>query len=551
MGTVVPEDFPLASLRNDAERRVVEAFRDGLSDNWVVLPDVGIGARRDFQCDVVLVNEDFGVVDVEVKGHRVKVKEGQWVAHGKALQPQPFAQARENAYALRRVLRGVHPDLERLQVEYAVAFPNTKQITGQLPPDIHAPQVLLADALDDPAEAMDQVLFARNWSHPIGHRAVEAVVRALRPDVEFSWDPTSRMRAARARLDELCAHQLKPLESLDENRRVLVTGACGTGKTRLAMTWARNAALHRGERVLLTCYNEPLADHMGERLDGVEGLHVVPFLRLVLELDGPPPLAIPDDADQEWWDLTPVGNAMRHWDQVTERFDTIVVDESQDFSPGWLGLLESLLSDDGPSRILLLADPAQEIYPRGFRMPTTRDGWTVCTLATNHRNTHGIGRLLRRRLGGAPSPLSGPSSTAVAWVPAGSDEAAEAATTAEVDRLLDDGRSPEQLLVLTCASRIRDRLRSTAGYVPWEQRGGDAVVCENVHRAKGLEADSVVLVVDADHSTDDLLYIGVSRAVSELVVVAPQVTADRLGLADADAIAGAVVDAGQRAAPGP
>ncbi len=40
MGTIVPEDMPLADLANEAERRVVTALRDGLDDRWLILPDV-------------------------------------------------------------------------------------------------------------------------------------------------------------------------------------------------------------------------------------------------------------------------------------------------------------------------------------------------------------------------------------------------------------------------------------------------------------------------------------------------------------------------------
>ena len=59
------------------------------------------------------------------------------------------------------------------------------------------------------------------------------------------------------------------------------------------------------------------------------------------------------------------------------------------------------------------------------------------------------------------------------------------------------------------------------------------MVCENVHRLKGLEFDTVILVgldpADADRTT--LLYIGVSRAVSELIVAGAPEVAGRLGLA--------------------
>lgn len=57
------------------------------------------------------------------------------------------------------------------------------------------------------------------------------------------------------------------------------------------------------------------------------------------------------------------------------------------------------------------------------------------------------------------------------------------------------------------------------------------VACENVHRIKGLEADTVILATPTPEVPDPLLYIGISRAVSQLVLVGPEALAARLGLA--------------------
>ena len=70
MGRLVPEDFDVAGLENEAERRVVSACASALSDGWFVLPNVVIkAATRDHELDVVLVHREFGVLDLEVKGH--------------------------------------------------------------------------------------------------------------------------------------------------------------------------------------------------------------------------------------------------------------------------------------------------------------------------------------------------------------------------------------------------------------------------------------------------------------------------------------------------
>src|SRR5690606_5478459 len=146
--------------------------------------------------------------------------------------------------------------------------------------------------------------------------------------------------ATRLRLDQICAEHVGALETLDANRRVFVTGRAGTGKTRLAMGWARRAYL-REERVLFTCYNDPLGERMAELLPDDERLTVGPFLRVAFTLPGMPPVDVPADADHEWWNTEAVAHLQRYWPEVTDRFDTVVVDEGQDFSPAWLALLEA------------------------------------------------------------------------------------------------------------------------------------------------------------------------------------------------------------------
>jgi len=364
---------------------------------------------------------------------------------------------------------------------------------------------------------------------------VEAIVGVLRPDVEFAWDPTARMLRARQVLDDLSAAQVRVLAELDANPRVVATGEAGTGKTRLAVAWARRTR-GRDERALLTCYNEPLADRLVEIVHADEDLKVGPFLRMALTLDGMPPLERPPAGDAkaefDWWTDTVPAHLERHWDQVTERFDTIVVDEAQDFAPGWIDLLERLLDPDGANRLLLVADEKQPVYHRGFEPPSPEDGWTRCRLVSNSRNAREIAALLRRKFDGAPAPGAAPEATGIRFVAIAADPAsAAAAVDDEIERLVGvEERNPAGLLVLTLSSQLRDHLLAQLGLVRWEQRDAGAIVCETVHRLKGLEADTVVLVADSPEVADHLLYVGISRAVNELVVIVPQPIGDRLGL---------------------
>jgi hypothetical protein len=182
----------------------------------------------------------------------------------------------------------------------------------------------------------------------------------------------------------------------------------------------------------------------------------------------------------------------------------------------------------------MVADEAQMIYDRGFTLPTVVDGWVRCDLTNNCRNSAQIATLLYRRLGGAVSPFGGPETIAVNFREADDFDAAADAVGDAIDEFMDDDdRDPENLLVLTTTRSVRDHLRESLGFTSWESADEGDIACETVHRAKGLEADHVILVTIANDVSDTLLYIGVSRAVTALTVVSPTKVGERLGLVDA------------------
>ena len=520
----------MSSLQNDAERLVVQALCDRLTDSWLVLPAIVMsGDDRDREIDVVIAHERDGVAVIEVKGHRPHIREGVWYSGSERMEPQPLAQAQGNAYALRDRLRAMHPTLSNIQVEYAVAFPNVAEVQGRLPTGADQTQVLTFGDLEECLDAVERLMTRRFGQHPLGEFGLQKLVDLLRPNCDFRYEAEARSRLARLRLETVCHQQVQALEGLDANRQVCVTGSAGTGKTRLAGAWVRRAML-RGERVLLTCFNIPLADALRTRLGESDELRIGAFHEVALDLDGMPPLEVPDDADREWWDTVEIGHLLDHWDETTERFDTIIVDEAQDFSPTWIELLTRLLDPDGPRRLLMLADESQEVYERGFTVPGIDDGWTRCELAANCRNTFQIASLLRQRFGGAIAPVGGPESEDVRWIEAGDLDAAVEAVGDALDQLEDRDHAASTVLVATFTGSVRDRLRDEYAFVRWEDSDPMAILCENVHRVKGLEYDHVILVVHDDQVRDELLYVGASRAVMSLTIIGPAAVGERLGI---------------------
>jgi DNA helicase IV len=93
---------------------------------------------------------------------------------------------------------------------------------------------------------------------------------------------------------------------------------------------------------------------------------------------------------------------------------------------------------------------------------------------------------------------------------------------------------PANILVVTGHTSIRDQIRNEApgGFVcdRWEERFDGNIVCETIHRIKGLERDAVILVTSQADLPDNLLYVGMSRAISKLMIVGPPALRGRLGL---------------------
>jgi hypothetical protein len=354
---------------------------------------------------------------------------------------------------------------------------------------------------------------------------MNGIIKYLKPDADFTWDPEARIRMHHQRMEALCASQVRALERLDANRRVMVTGGAGSGKTRLALGWARRALIARNERVLVTCFNEPLADQINGYLGGYENVVAGAFLTVARSFDGMPHLEEPSEmtADEAstFWNKTVIGHLHSNWPAITQKFDTIIIDEAQDFSPAWIAQLESLLDDDGPRRLMMVADSGQEIFSRGFRMPKSEDGWTLCELVNNCRNSHQIARLLRSLLGGAPAPEVGPETIGIEF-----DEATTEDYVAKVKAILD--RQPDDgsgllapvgtTAVLVPSVRLRDQLRAELGLGSWDERD-TKTVCETERRMKGTEFDTVILVDPERRMDDRALYIGISRAINQLFVV--------------------------------
>jgi hypothetical protein len=314
--------------------------------------------------------------------------------------------------------------------------------------------------------------------------------------------------------------------------RLRFTGSAGSGKSLLARQfYAREAA--EGKRVLLTCFNRPLATRLRTRLPAhghVDTFHG--FCVEFLKSRGQPPDFERSGADPEFWRRIPDLVTAQH---ITEdwQFDALVVDEGQDFEQEWLDVLTLFLREG--SDILWLDDPDQNL--RG-RPPVATAGFVGYRCPLNYRSPESIARFIRNTL-----PFEFDVGNDLPGMGVGVHEYADPAEQPKVvarvlQELLSRGFTYDDMAVLTCRG-VRGSVFSeldTVGGVSLRRftekydASGNQIFTEghlmfdSVRRFKGQEAPAIILV-DVDPRADRLaeeervLYCGMTRATIRLDIV--------------------------------
>ena len=206
------------------------------------------------------------------------------------------------------------------------------------------------------------------------------------------------------------------------------------------------------------------------------------------------------------------------------KFETIVIDERQDFNDEWMEIIEKLLVDEN-SKILCVADQNQDLYDRGFFMPEGGSPWALAELRINCRNTREIASFVQR-FGGGMSASASLEGDPVKFVAANSEDELVNAVLAEIRRIqLALGQNVSELVVITGTSAERDLFydidSSEIKFSKWENRGESSVACETVKRAKGIEAGHVIFATLNQEIEKNEIYVGASRARTSLVFIGP------------------------------
>jgi hypothetical protein len=551
MALMVPPAPPLWRPGWFAEGNLFEALRAGLPDEYLVFHDYaspGAQRPREGAIDFLVVHRERGLLAIQCSGDGAHLRgDGTWmrVAPGgreTPLDESPFRRAQRH---IEQLVAELQPKLAQLFPElggafpftygHAVAFPTADAgRLGTLPAETTPQIVLFGEDLARLATRIPQILDSWAAGRPPAPPLDARQFALLRTHVLLPRWRVAPSFGARLELDSqaivrLSEEQVEVLRSVVAAPRLCVRGGAGSGKTVLALELARSAALE-GRSVLLTCFNIALARWIGETVatwgapaDRVRTATFHELCRDAAAATGavpPPPPADDREAAAAYWDQLLPGRLRSALERgLLPRFDTVIVDEGQDFHRDWFDLLAGLLRDPRGGTFAIFHDPGQDVFGTGCSLPP----FPAIALGVNFRNTRSIAGLVRGLDERAAAPFSrNPEGEAPVFhaQPPGDDAAARAVDLLVEDLVERKHVPPGRITVIAPHTRENSCLRGrrTLGgqrlsIDPLERAG--AVLCTTIRKFKGLESDVVIIV---DVREGDLfcgrafLYTAASRA---------------------------------------
>lgn len=524
---------PEPQLTTQSERSVWERLVAGLDDDEVVVSNLRLHADRDRELDLVVLSPGRGVAVLEVKGGSVWVDDdGQWqqrTSYG-TRRIDPVEQAVGGKHELLRYLRSDPRwgSRGRVRATHGVVLPFTELHDDFCRPDL--PQWAV-HGRGDQDQLVDRVRAAMCRKEIDGfaptHEDVDTIVEVLSGRQLPTYDRTALAAERAEAADRLTMQQSALLHVTRLLHRVEVRGGTGSGKTVLALAQARE--LSRGsrerpaQRVALLCYSIGLATHL-RRVTALWPHRQRPaFVGTFHDLGRSWGAPDGDRTDSDFWERR-LPELMR--DLAAElpdgqRFDAVLVDEAQDFAASWWLPLLAALRDEETGGLYLYSDENQRLFNRFGRPPVSL---VPLVLDDNLRNTRQIAEAFDP-LAPAHMRARGGDGVEARLVACSPGEEVETADD-QLDALIDAGWQPRDVALLTTGSRHPVQLERSeqsqehywAGY--WDE---DDAFYGHVLGCKGLERRAVVLCVNSAADVQrgrERLYVGMSRATDELVVVA-------------------------------
>jgi Nuclease-related domain/AAA domain/UvrD-like helicase C-terminal domain len=541
MAQMFPTSLYDDDTRHRAEVKIYDALREQLDDSWDVFHSTSWTMRTgeqgswDGEIDFVVSHPEHGILCIEAKGGDAKFERGKWFRREAGeyvpYTKDPFQQAVGHAHALRKLIKEMPGWRDsHVLIGHALSFPEITLNARRYPPE--APRQLLIDRHDVEGirDAIERAFtFHAGNRHDVpGDRGMRMLRERLVPPLEIEVPMAEHFLEEEAELILLTHEQTMLLRRFGRDRRLVVSGCAGSGKTMLAVEQAKWLKREKGFDVAFVCFNKQLANWLKDR-ERDSGVEFWTFHGLCTKLAYEAGIELPrfpagEEPPQDYW-LTTLPEALADAAaKLGGRYDALMVDEAQDLHNDWLTALMYTLKDEKSAYVWLFMDSNQRVFEAALEVPPE---FRPFDLTWNCRNTQAIHREVMKKYVGEVIPEArGPEGRPIEFHQ--TDDPANT-IAGVIERLCGPDEVPPQDVVVVSShgfdnSEIAHSLPGRYRLVNKRNAPGKSIFFSSIRAFKGLESKVVILceLEDLDDETrDPQLYVGMSRAINYCVLVVP------------------------------
>ena len=508
------------------------------------------------QIDFIILVPGKGFLVLEVKGskafrsqqgHHEVLNNGIWVK-----TDDPWEQSVRNMHRIKTEVKACLGEVPCL-FGNAVAFPNLRP--DLIPKNFHSVHSYFTqEDLGSSARLKEKIDSHLNPEHlhiyrsPMTKSEFDHIAEILTRNVIFVFCDNSHTGEELETQGRLTEEQIAYMRDSENYPRLIVRGAAGSGKTILALNTTRKAA--ESGMAAYICHNKLLAAwlRVNNRLSinpelSFQVYHFDAFVKAICKNQNVQ-FQVHSNGDYDPFKVLESMEQALAFGKARNIFDSIVVDEAQDFIPNLFPLLEQILKPDG--KIHFFFDADQNIYQEGKQLFPDGDNRLM---PFNCRNTRSVVDYAWRVLGKPnlngdrfPLPHAGLLDGEVPIIRQSVEKGTDHLNLVKgiVDIWLNEGVDPSQIAVLSplrngsCLGQLQCATHGMEFVTDKNQGGnldglvktwidGNAVLRTTIKSFKGMEASHVILAELPEVGTLGFgigdLYVGVTRARSRLVLL--------------------------------
>lgn len=394
MSLMIPDVYDIEKS-SDAEVKIFHWFeRDPRTSDWIVLHSLALDKHSTLiqgEIDFLVIAPNLGVFAMEVKGGRVEREAGKWKYTDRNNNVSykargPFEQASDGIFSIFNLIKqkfGNDSKLSKLLFGHAAMFPDIE--FDYESPEFHKTQVF------DIRNGSNVYDFIKNLSGYCKYKFQEkhgsfsidkmptkndtkTISDFLRPNFEVKIPLLHLLNGADDKITRLTEEQYNAIDSISDNKRILVLGSAGTGKTVIALQTLKKMVISGNDNVALFCYNSNLGEWLGEYAGNnfksenyfVGSFHS--FLIQIVKRVIPDKISRINDFDDDFFSSELPLLALEALEKCPKTFDYIIVDEFQDlFNENYLLVFDEILKNGFErGRWIFFADFAnQNIFSEG------------------------------------------------------------------------------------------------------------------------------------------------------------------------------------------